>query len=126
MDRWRRMVRAQGGDPDAPLPVAPLVEEVRADGNGVVAGIDALGVGEAAWRLGAGRARKEHPVSPGAGVVLRVTAGDTVSAGEVVAELHADDDAHMEAGRAAVAGAIRVGTDAVEPASRLLERVAGG
>jgi thymidine phosphorylase len=125
MDRWRRMVRAQGGDPQAPLPVAPLVEEVRADGDGVVAAIDAMDVGEAAWRLGAGRARKEHPVSPGAGVVLRVAPGDTVSQGQVVAELHADDDAHMGAGRAALAGAIRVGTGPVQPAARVLERVSG-
>ena len=124
MDRWRRMVSAQGGDPDAPLPLAPLVEEVRAEADGVVADIDALGVGDAAWRLGAGRARKEHPVSPGAGVVLRVAPGDTVSAGQVVAELHADDDAHMQAGRAAIAGAIRVGRGPVDTASRLLERVA--
>ena len=71
MDSWRRMVRAQGGDPDAALPVAPLVEEVRAERAGVVARIDAMAVGVAAWRLGAGRARKEDAVSAGAGVVLR-------------------------------------------------------
>ena len=117
MDRWRLMVRAQGGDPDAPLPRAPLVEELRAERAGTVEAIDAMGVGEAAWRLGAGRARKEHPVSPGAGVVLRVVPGDTVSEGQVVAELHADDEAHMEAGRAAIAGAIRIGDDAVVPAA---------
>ena len=109
MDRWRRMVVAQGGDPDAPLPEAPLVEELRAEAAGQVAALDAMGVGEAAWRLGAGRARKEHPVSAGAGVVLRVVPGDAVSQGQVVAELHADDEAHMEAGRAAIAGAIRIG-----------------
>ena len=65
MDRWRRMVRAQGGDPDAPLPDAPLVEELRTDRAGAVEAIDAMEVGLAAWRLGAGRARNEHPVSPG-------------------------------------------------------------
>ena len=68
-----------------------------------------MGVGVAAWRLGAGRARKEDPVSPGAGVVLRVAPGDTVTAGQVVAELHADDAAHLEAGVGALDGAIRVG-----------------
>ncbi|HWH14146.1 MAG TPA: thymidine phosphorylase, partial [Miltoncostaeaceae bacterium] len=63
MDVWRRMVRAQGGDPDAPLPRAPEVGEVRADRDGVVTAVDALRVGVAAWRLGAGRARKEDAVS---------------------------------------------------------------
>jgi thymidine phosphorylase len=125
MDRWRLMVRAQGGDPDAPLPRAPLVEELRAERAGGIETIAAMGVGEAAWRLGAGRARKEHPVSPGAGVVLRVAPGDTVSEGQVVAELHADDEAHMEAGRAAIAGAIRIGDDAVYRLQRVRERISG-
>jgi thymidine phosphorylase len=70
MDTWRAMIRAQGGDPDAPLPVARETEVLRAERDGVVAGIDAYGIGVAAWRLGAGRARKEDPVSFGAGVVL--------------------------------------------------------
>jgi thymidine phosphorylase len=125
MDRWRRMVRAQGGDPDAPLPRAPLVEELRAERAGTVETIVAIGVGEAAWRLGAGRARKEHPVSPGAGVVLRVAPGDTVSEGQVVAELHADDEAHMDAGRTAIAGAIRIGDDVVHRLQRVRERISG-
>jgi thymidine phosphorylase len=123
MDRWRAMVRAQGGDPDAPLPAAPLVEEVRAERAGVVTGIAALPVGIAAWRLGAGRARKEDPVSPGAGVVLRVAPGDAVSAGQVVAELHADDEGHMRAGAGAFAGAIAVGDRPPPPGSRVLERI---
>ncbi len=126
MDRWRRMVRAQGGDPDAPLPRAPLVEEVRAEAAGVVEAIGAMPVGMAAWRLGAGRARKEDAVSPGAGVVLRVSAGDAVSAGQVLAELHADDDAHMAAGRAAFADAVRLGRFAPPSTSRVLERIAPG
>jgi thymidine phosphorylase len=125
MDRWRAMVSAQGGDPDAPLPRAPLVEELRAERAGTVETVVALGIGEAAWRLGAGRARKEHPVSPGAGVVLRVAPGDTVSEGQVVAELHADDEAHMEAGRAAIAGAIRIGDGAVDRPQRVRERISG-
>ena len=68
MDVWKRMIRAQGGDPDAPLPVARESEVVRADVGGVVSRLDALSVGIAAWRLGAGRARKEDPVSAGAGI----------------------------------------------------------
>jgi thymidine phosphorylase len=125
MDRWRRMVVAQGGDPDAPLPEAPLVEEVRADADGLVEAIDAMSVGVAAWRLGAGRARKEDPVSPGAGVVLRAVPGDTVSRGSVVAELHADDEEHMAAGCAAITGAFRIGDEAVDVAPRVRERISG-
>jgi thymidine phosphorylase len=123
MDRWRAMVRAQGGDPDAPLPVARHVEEVRAGGEGTVAAVDAFAVGIAAVRLGAGRARKEDPVSPSAGIVLRVSPGDHVTAGQVLAELHADDEGHMEAGRAAFADAIRMGDAPPAPPSRILERV---
>ncbi len=125
MDRWRRMIAAQGGDPDAPLPRAPLVEEVRAEAGGVVEHIDALAVGETGWRLGAGRAQRGHPVSPGAGVVLTLVPGDPVASGQVVAELHADDDARLEAGREAFAGAVRVGRAAPVSAPRVLERVAG-
>jgi thymidine phosphorylase len=125
MDRWRRMVRAQGGDPDAPLPAAAHVEEIRAKTGGTVAAVDALAVGVAAVRLGAGRVRKEDPVSPSAGIVLRVTPGASVAAGQVLAELHADDAAHMDAGRSAFAEAIRWGEAPASPRSRILERVTG-
>ena len=70
MDSWRAMVRAQGGDPDAPLPVADEVETVTAGRDGFVATMDAYAIGVAAWRLGAGRARKEDPVSASAGIIL--------------------------------------------------------
>jgi len=123
MDRWRRVIRAQGGDPDAPLPAAPLVEEVRAEAVGVVEHVDAMAVGLAAWRLGAGRAQRGHPVSPGAGVILRAVPGDEVAKGQVVAELHADDEARLESGRAALAGAFRVGQGPPRVGPRVLERV---
>ena len=124
MDRWRMMVRAQGGDPDAPLPRAQHVEEVRAPQGGTVAAVDALAVGITAVRLGAGRARKEDMVSPSAGIVLRVSPGDSVAPGQVLAELHADDAHRMQAGLAAFAGAIRLGDPPPGGASRILERVA--
>jgi thymidine phosphorylase len=123
MDRWRRMISAQGGDPDAPLPAAPLVEEVRAGRGGVVEHIGARAVGEAAWHLGAGRAQRGHPVSAGAGVVLRVARGDAVARGQVLAELHADDEGRLGAGRQAFAGAVRVGESAAPAAPRVVERV---
>src|SRR5690606_37056070 len=77
MDVWRRMIEAQGGDADADMPVAPHVEEVKATDDGVITRVDALGVGIAAWRLGAGRARKEDPVQASAGVLLHKTLGET-------------------------------------------------
>ena len=79
MDSWRAMVRAQGGDPDAPLPVAPEVEIVRAEpGRRAWRPSTRTRIGVAAWRLGAGRARKEDPVSAAAGVVLHRRPGDAV------------------------------------------------
>ena len=75
MDVWRRMIRAQGGDPDAPLPTARENEVVHAEADGVVTRMDAMGIGVAAWRLGAGRARKEDPVSAGAGILLHAKPG---------------------------------------------------
>ncbi|CAN5456517.1 thymidine phosphorylase [soil metagenome] len=92
MDTWRRMIRAQGGDPDAPLPVAAEKHVVLAPATGMLSRLDAYAVGVAAWRLGAGRARKEDPVSAGAGVVLLAKPGDQVVAGQPLLELHADDD----------------------------------
>ncbi|WP_073460217.1 thymidine phosphorylase [Pseudonocardia thermophila] len=86
---WERMIAAQGGDPDAPLPVAAHVEEVVADRSGY-ASFDALAIGTAAWRLGAGRARKEDAVQAGAGVRLLVDHGAAVAAGEPLLQLHTD------------------------------------
>jgi thymidine phosphorylase len=81
LEVWRRMVAAQGGDPDAPLPQAPLTEVVEAPRDGWLVRLDALAVGTAAWRLGAGRARKEDDVDPGAGLVLGAGLGERVRAG---------------------------------------------
>ncbi|WP_233412275.1 thymidine phosphorylase [Nucisporomicrobium flavum] len=112
MDSWKAMIRAQGGDPGAALPTARETEVLRAERDGVVASIDALGVGLAAWRLGAGRARKEDPVGFGAGVVLKVRPGDAVRAGDVLLELRTDDPERIPAARADAAGAVHVGPDA--------------
>jgi thymidine phosphorylase len=97
MDHWRRMISAQGGDPDAPLPRAPLVETLTADLDGVVTRCDALAIGRAAWRLGAGRATKDDPVSASAGIEVLAKPGDIVAAGTPLLRLHADDEARMEA-----------------------------
>jgi thymidine phosphorylase len=90
MDVWRRMIAAQGGDPDAALPVAKEQHVVKAGASGVLTRLDAYDIGIAAWRLGAGRARKEDPVQAGAGVELHAKPGDTVTAGQPLLTLHTD------------------------------------
>jgi thymidine phosphorylase len=123
MDAWRALVRAQGGDPDAPLPQAPEVEVVRSTRDGYVSTLDAYGIGVAAWRLGAGRARKEDAVSAGAGVLLRHRLGDRVTAGEPLYELRADDPRRIPDALATAAGAVRVTATAAAPAPLVIERV---
>ena len=108
MDVWRRMIRAQGGDPEAPLPTAAVSEVVTADVSGVVTRMDAMGVGVAAWRLGAGRARKEDPVSPGAGIRLHAKPGDVVAAGAPLMTLLTDDAARLPSAHEALVGAVVV------------------
>ena len=120
---YRQMILAQGGDVDATSPVASSRELVVAARAGVVQSVDALSVGIAAWRLGAGRARKEDPVSAAAGVICLVCRGDEVSAGQPLFELHADDDAHLERGRATIADAVVLGDESVNARPLLLERV---
>ncbi|MGC0422614.1 thymidine phosphorylase [Embleya sp. AB8] len=90
MDVWRRMIAAQGGDPDAELPVARETQVVTASATGVLTRLDAYAVGVSAWRLGAGRARKEEQVQAGAGVELHAKPGDVVTAGQPLMTLHTD------------------------------------
>ena len=109
MDVWRRMIAAQGGDPSAALPVAAERHVVSAPDTGALTRLDALAIGTAVWRLGAGRARKEDAVSFGAGVVMLAKPGDPVRAGDPLLELHADDPARFDAALAALDGGIEVG-----------------
>ena len=111
MDVWRAMISAQGGDPDVDLPVAREKHVLHADTDGVLTRLDALAVGVAAWRLGAGRARKEDSVSAGAGVVMLAKPGDRVRAGQPLLELHADDTERFVRAEQALAGAIDTGAD---------------
>jgi thymidine phosphorylase len=117
------MVRAQGGDPDAPLPEAPERESLPAREDGFVTKLDARAVGIAAWRLGAGRARKEDPVSPGAGIVCLKKPRDEVAKGEPVLELHADDPGRFDGARAALQRAFEVALEPPEPRPLILERI---
>jgi thymidine phosphorylase len=122
MDVWRRMIAAQGGDPFAPLPIARERHVVTAPESGVLTRLDALAVGVAAWRLGAGRARKEDPVSAGAGVVLFAKPGDSVRRGDPLLELHADDPGRFERALAALDGGIAIGA-AYTPIPLVIERI---
>ena len=103
---YRRMIEAQGGDPDAAMDQARIREMVVAPRDGYVDTVDALAVGVAAWRLGAGRARKEDSVSATAGVMCLAREGEKVQKGQPLFELHADDDAHLRLGREAIANAL--------------------
>ena len=109
MDTWRAMIAAQGGDPSASLPTAPEKHIVTADADGVLTRLDALAVGIAAWRLGAGRARKEDAVSASAGVVMLAKPGDAVRAGQPLLELHAEDASRFDRALAALDGGIEIG-----------------
>ncbi len=118
MDAWRRMIQAQGGDPDASLPTARESETIRADVGGVVTRTDALSIGVAAWRLGAGRARKEDPVSAGAGIMMHAKPGDIVAAGDPLLTLLTD-----EAPRFALAHEALTGAVVVSPVGSTIDRL---
>ncbi|MFD6095337.1 thymidine phosphorylase [Nocardiopsis flavescens] len=125
LESWKRLIRAQGGDPDAPLPVAAERRTVLAPATGTVTRLDAYQVGLAAWRLGAGRARKEDAVSFGAGVTLHAKPGERVAAGEPLFTLHADEAERFERGAAALEGAFDIDPDGVfEPGPIVIDRIA--
>ncbi|TVL90186.1 thymidine phosphorylase [Streptomyces sp. SAJ15] len=126
MDHWRRMIAAQGGDPDAELPVARERHVVTAAESGVLSKLDAYAVGVAAWRLGAGRARKEDPVQAGAGIEIHAKPGETVTAGQPLLTLHTDTPEKFEYALEALAGAAEyapAGTD-FTAAPIVLDRIA--
>ena len=125
MDAWRRMIAAQGADVGAPLPVARHQEHVVADRGGVITHVDALGVGIAAWRLGAGRARQGEAVQAGAGVEWFVEPGDRVVAGQRLFTLHTDTPERLPSALKALDGAWGVGEVVRERLPLILERIAG-
>jgi thymidine phosphorylase len=123
MDAWRRMITAQGGDPDAALPVPAESHPVLAPSTGVLSRLDAYGVGVAAWRLGAGRARKEDPVSHAAGVILHAKPGDEVREGEPLLTLHADSESRFERALEALEDAYEIGGEP-DPQPLIIDRLA--
>jgi thymidine phosphorylase len=93
MDVWRQMISAQGGDPDAKLPVARENTVVTAKSSGTILSMDAMKVGMAAWRLGAGRSRQGEAVQAGAGIEIHAKPGDTIATGAPLYTLHTDTPA---------------------------------
>lgn len=123
LDSWRAMVGAQGGDPDAELPTAPYRQTVPAAATGVLRRLDARAVGVAAWRLGAGRSRKEDPVSPMAGVLCLAKPGDPVEEGQPLLELHAESPERFARALEALADAVEIGTGPAPPVPLVIERI---
>jgi thymidine phosphorylase len=112
MDRWRAMVTAQGGDPDAVLPRARHSETITSPAAGVVQDVDALAVGRAAWVLGAGRTVQSDPVSATAGIRLHVQVGDPITVGQPLMTLYTDDDQTLAQGCELAGAAATIGSDA--------------
>ena len=123
LDRYRLMIAAQGGDPDAALPQARHREVLTADQDGWLRRLDARAVGVAAWRLGAGRARKEDDVNHAAGIVCLAKPGDPVTAGQPILELRADDETRFGSAIAALAGAVEIGSEPAAAQPLVIERI---
>jgi len=118
-ETWARMISAQGGDPDAAMPSPRHVHIVEAPASGVVSKLDAYAVGVAAWRLGAGRARKEDPVQAAAGILCHAKPGEPIKAGDPLLELRTDTPDAVPAALAALEGAYAV-ADSAPPTNPLI------
>lgn len=126
MDKWRQMIAAQGGDPDAALPLAKEHHVVLAPADGVLTQLDALQVGTASWRLGAGRARKEDPVQFGAGITLHAQQGQVVKAGTPLMTLHTDEPARFERALESLEGSFKIEASGSAIARKIvLDRING-
>jgi len=127
MDHWRRMISAQGGDPDATLPVAKEQHIVTADSSGELIAMDAMKVGVAAWRLGAGRSRQGETVQPGAGIEMHAKPGDQVTAGQPLFTLHTDEPARFERALEILQGSTKISAtgEKVERLPLIIERIEG-
>lgn len=123
MDTWKAMIRAQGGDPDAPLPAPRHNEVITAPADGYLTGLDAMAVGLAAWRLGAGRAKQGDPVQAAAGVRWHVGIGEPVRVGQPLFSLYTDTPERIERARQALDTAATIGSRSVSPGPVVLERI---
>ena len=123
MDAWKQMISAQGGDPDADLPTAKETHVVKAPSTGVLTRLDALAVGTASWRLGAGRATQGAAVQAGAGVEWHARPGDEVTEGNALLTLHTDEPDRFERALAALEGAFEVSDGDFEPRDLIIDRI---
>ena len=124
MDVWRRMISAQGGNPDAPLPTARENQKYVATQSGRVVGMDAMKVGIAAWRLGAGRSRQGEKVQAGAGIELHAKPGDEIIAGQLLMTLHTDEPERFPRAIEALVGSVTiVAGGAVNRLPLIVERI---
>jgi thymidine phosphorylase len=123
LERFRAMIAAQGGALEAPLPRAAHAEVVAAPQGGWMQRLDARAVGVAAWRLGAGRARQEHPVDPAAGVLCLVKPGEQVERGQPILELRSNDADRIAGARQALDAAVEIGPQPPAERPLILERI---
>lgn len=123
MDCWNQMIRAQGGDPDAPLPTATHTQEILAERDGYITNLDALALGVGSWRLGAGRARKEDPVQAGAGIEIHTPVGTKVTKGEKLLTLHTDTPERFERAIESITPGISIGENAPEKRPIILDQI---
>ncbi|WP_151640946.1 thymidine phosphorylase [Corynebacterium sp. 11A] len=123
MDSWRKMIHAQGGDPDAALPVAPHQEVLRAERDGVLTQLDALALGVGSWRLGAGRARKEDPVQATAGIEIHAEIGQEVKKGEPLLTLHTETPDRIERALESIRPGIVIGDGPAPARTIILDRI---
>jgi pyrimidine-nucleoside phosphorylase len=122
---YERWVRAQGGDPDLDaLPRAPFVTEVRAPRDGIVTRVAALPIGVASLELGGGRRRKDDAIDHSVGVVCSAKRGQTVTAGQVLADVHARDEESAARAVDVVAAAYKIGDTGPAPHGILLDVIA--
>jgi thymidine phosphorylase len=127
MDVWRKMIAAQGGDNDAPLPVAKEKMEVKATATGKLLTLDAMKVGVAAWRLGAGRQKQGEVLQLGSGIEIHAKPGDLVTKDQTILTLHTDEVARFERAMDALAGGFLIGgkDDEVKRLPLVVERIEG-
>ena len=127
MDVWRKMISAQGGDNNAPLPVAKEKLEITASTSGKLLNLDAMKVGLAAWRLGAGRQKQGEVLQLGAGVEIHVKPGDTVKSGQSILTLHTDDSTRFARAQEVLTGAYSIGgsDEIVKRLPLVIERIEG-
>ena len=127
MDVWRKMISAQGGDNQAPLPVAKEKMEIKANSSGKLLTLDALKVGVAAWRLGAGRQKQGEMLQLGSGIEIHAKPGDLVVKDQTILTLHTDEPDRFNRAIEALTGGYQIGgkDDEVKRLPLVIERIEG-